>query len=832
MMKKIFSGIIVMLLLIGMLSATFNIRTVKAGTITVPDNYPTIQAAINHALPGEIVFVRAGTYHEDIVVNKSISLIGENRDTTTIFGGNASSVVLVTSNNATVTGFTIRNNEMTEDRYGIRLLNAEGCNVSINNLTAENLIGILLATSSHNMIIQNTFTGNGLAVVAGSFKNTVVNNTVNGKPIIYLEGETNKIVYQPDAGQVILVNCTGCAVENGQFSNTSIGVQIRNSYHCKVSYCTFDHCFEGISTGRCLGNRIIRNNITNTIFGLVNYNVNSSVLSGNYVANNAQHGIYLLNSRNSSIVGNTLAQNSNTGIYLDHEWSSYVSGNNVTGGYCGTYIWFSSNIILTQNKLMGMLCGVEMTYLSNNVISENSITATDVGITLDNTDVNSIYGNNMTNNGLGIRFMQFSSNNTISGNSIRSLVTLNGVGLYFGTLSNNNLVVENDIEENKEAFQFWNCSNNCIYHNNVINNTYQVHIYFNTSANIWDNGYPSGGNYWSNYNGTDAFRGVYQDETGCDGIGDAPNVIDPQNIDNYPLMGPFGPLTMTGENVTVFPTDDVGLIFENVVAGGSTSVNRTATGPAPLADYKIEGQYYDIKTTASYSGNITIRIVYDDTNMTQQEEESLQLMRWNETAQQWMNITTHVDTKSNVIYGETSHLSIFAVHSLLIHDLSIFSVHAFKTIIGQGYTLNIDVDVRNEGDFSETFDATIDLVAGQISYLSIFSVHIVSGNTMTLHFTWNTANSARDNYNLIAHVSQVPYEVDTSDNTYTDGTVTVTIPGDVTGDFYVNIKDAAQIGANWGKTVPPTPPEADINGDGIINIKDAAAVGVNWQKHA
>jgi hypothetical protein len=218
--------------------------------------------------------------------------------------------------------------------------------------------------------------------------------------------------------------------------------------------------------------------------------------------------------------------------------------------------------------------------------------------------------------------------------------------------------------------------------------------------------------------------------------------------------------------------------------------------------------------------------------MTQQEEESLQLMRWNGTTQQWEDITTHVDMESNVIYGETDHLSIFGVHSQLIHDLSIFSVHLAKTIIGQGYTLRIDVDVKNEGDFAEDFDVTVDLVAGEVNYLSIFGVHLVEGGSTTFTFNWNTAGYAKGTYSVTAHVSQVPYEIDVSDNTFTDGTVKVTIPGDVDGDFFVNIKDATQIGLYWMQIVPPAPANVDINGDGIINIKDATIIGVNWLKHA
>jgi len=59
--------------------------------------------------------------------------------------------------------------------------------------------------------------------------------------------------------------------------------------------------------------------------------------------------------------------------------------------------------------------------------------------------------------------------------------------------------------------------------------------------NFWDDGYPSGGNYWSDYKGTDLYSGPYQNETGSDGIGDTPYVIYGDNVDHYPLMNPWGP---------------------------------------------------------------------------------------------------------------------------------------------------------------------------------------------------------------------------------------------------------------------------------------------------
>jgi hypothetical protein len=66
-------------------------------------------------------------------------------------------------------------------------------------------------------------------------------------------------------------------------------------------------------------------------------------------------------------------------------------------------------------------------------------------------------------------------------------------------------------------------------------------------ANFWDDGYPSGGNYWSDYSGVDKFSGPYQNKTGSDGIGDAPYSIDQNNVDRYPLMSPWKPITLLGD---------------------------------------------------------------------------------------------------------------------------------------------------------------------------------------------------------------------------------------------------------------------------------------------
>jgi len=131
--------------------------------------------------------------------------------------------------------------------------------------------------------------------------------------------------------------------------------------------------------------------------------------------------------------------------------------------------------------------------------------------------------------------------------SSRSNVTITKIkirGFNYGILlydSSNNSIIGNNItaNNNEGIFLQWSSSNS-IYHNNFINNTDQVHNFSPNFANTWDDGYPSGGNYWSDHNPPDTYSGTYQNETGSDKMGDTPYVIDADNVDRYPLIYPFG----------------------------------------------------------------------------------------------------------------------------------------------------------------------------------------------------------------------------------------------------------------------------------------------------
>jgi parallel beta-helix repeat protein len=225
-----------------------------------------------------------------------------------------------------------------------------------------------------------------------------------------------------------------------------------------------------------------------------------------------------------------------------------VQGSEVSN-YEGIYIYGRSNVTVKNIIVKGFNHGVWLDSSSNNSISKSQVAANNgIGIILSvGSQYNSIVENNITENGGEGIFVFGSSNyNSIAGNNITT--NNNGISLY---LSSNNSMYGNNIQSNNWGIRLQACSNNSIYHNNFVNNTNQV--YTVESTNIWDNGYPSGGNYWSNYVGLDLNRGVGQNQTGSDDIGDTPYVINVNNTDRYPLMTEYIPVISEFSPFLVLP---------------------------------------------------------------------------------------------------------------------------------------------------------------------------------------------------------------------------------------------------------------------------------------
>jgi hypothetical protein len=104
---------------------------------------------------------------------------------------------------------------------------------------------------------------------------------------------------------------------------------------------------------------------------------------------------------------------------------------------------------------------------------------------------------------------------------------------------------------------------------------------------------------------------------------------------------------------------------------------------------------------------------------------------------------------------------------------------------------------------------------------------------LTLTFTWNTLGFAKGNYTLSAYAWPVPSETNIADNNFTGGVISVTIPGDVNGDFTVDIYDAITLAGayNSGPTSPNWNSNADINSDNIVDIYDAIILANHYNQH-
>ena len=184
-------------------------------------DYPTIQAAIDapETLNGHTIQVDSGTYYENVVVNKSISLIGENRDNTIIDGGGLGAVLILIANNVTVTNFTIQNSSSTANPYGLLVNECNNTRIE-NNLITQNYMGLMFGNSANNTFRNNVMVDNfynfgliGQDVFEHFLQDIDTSNTVDGKPIYYWINHENEQV-PSDAGFVALVNCTNISVEN------------------------------------------------------------------------------------------------------------------------------------------------------------------------------------------------------------------------------------------------------------------------------------------------------------------------------------------------------------------------------------------------------------------------------------------------------------------------------------------------------------------------------------------------------------------------------------------------------------------------------------------
>jgi parallel beta-helix repeat protein len=539
-------------------------------------------------------------------------------------------------------GIVIERDNITVDGAGYTLQGGGGgtgvdlsarINVTIENMQITGFYdGIILEyTSTNDSISGNSITANnddGIQVSVTSTNNTISEDTIteNGRFGIYMLGSDNDV----SKNSIVANNVYGVYLDLAD-SNIFTGNTIENN---------------GVSFWTSSGNVLRNNNITNEAEAF-------SVNNGGYV--------------NDIDVSNTV--NGKPIYYLvgKHDISVPTDAGYVALVSC-------SNMTVQDLNLMDNGQGILLADTKNSIIAQNNITNTTDGIFLDSCSDNNISGNIITNSGSGLRLYLSKSNSILRNN----IATKDGVGVYLQAASDSNNVSSNNIANNSrgimleqcdaciiswnnitankaEGINIWSCFNNIFfaneianndygiyidyiildaaastdnkfYHNYLINNTNQVTYWLNYFSNIWDDGYPYGGNFWSDYNGVDEKSGPGQNLPGSDAIGDTPYIISSNDRDNYPLMSVDTNInrvllsvspskTVVGQgynlraNVTITNAGDIDKTVNITVNSNSTLIGGEAF--VNVTNVSSTARFFEWNTTGLGMGNYTISAFAD-----------------------------------------------------------------------------------------------------------------------------------------------------------------------------------------------------------------------------
>ena len=578
-----------MLTIVGILGfITFESEVVSSGSIIYVGSGPwndsaTINGGIAQASHGDTVFVYSDIYNEIVTIDKSINLIGEDKNTTIIDGGGGSDVAKIYANWVNITGFTFRNSGSHSSDSGLWVEGDD--NTIFGNNFQDNTPGITIFSQSNNLITKNNFLMNkvGIYVDASSFNNITNNNIISntGEGIFLYSSSLNFIINNNissngEEGIMLRFSSENTIICNNISSNGAWGIRIAESSDGNnIINNNFSwNNYAGVEIYLSNFNNLFRNNFSNDGVFILGSEV-SQYNTHNITTDNIVNGkplYYYKDARDFDIDGipmgeliltnctnidvrNLQIYNTDVGIEIAYSMNILVTNNTISSNSStfmyGIYLYESSNNNISENKVLANnragLCLWESS--NSNIIGNNNVNLNlQDGLWIYRSHGNHIIRNNIFSNGdEGILFT-YSSHNDAMYNNI-SLNKGDGISII-SSWSEFNTVKNNSISNNYCGINVSSSTNNFIFNNRIIENTIQAADDTNT-GNKWDIGYPRGGNYWSDFDepsegAYDNYTGPDQDVLGCDGIvdkgiiggpGKNPYVIDSDSHDNYPLLG-------------------------------------------------------------------------------------------------------------------------------------------------------------------------------------------------------------------------------------------------------------------------------------------------------
>jgi parallel beta-helix repeat protein len=696
-------------------------------TINVRSDYSTIQEAVNSVVlgtsedPGVIISVPPGTYNENVLVNKTVSIVAQSPKNTFISGSHFNPVFDVLANNVHITDLTI-----VDGAYGI------------------------LIVSSNNTISENDVTNNGCGIcfsgLGGSGKNTVYHNS-----------------FINNTNQVILTSGSAGVWDNGYPSGGNYWSDYATRYPNTAE--------------------IDNSGLWNTPYVIDPNNKDNYPLMSPW-SSSATYGVTIKAHCNTEGIDLALPiaeDGSGTGYITPHtfslsgshtfkvqgvdvnshpflQWSTNQTSTTITLSSNGTYTaYYQAPTPQTYSATINAHCNTEGLDVGVGITKDGSATGYDTphafsGLSSSHTFTVPSADTN------GHPFLQWSTGQT------STTITVTSGGTYTAHYQ-------------------------AVQHSLTVSSAHD-----SPSPSVGIHTYNDGSSVTCSVTSTVVEGGVSYTCTGWSGTGSVPSSGSVTSVTF--TITQDSTMTwnwaVTQRNLTVSsahdsPSSGIGVH----TYGDGSSVTCSVTSPV------TEGG--TVWTCTGWSGTGSVPATGSGTSLT-------------------FTITQDSTITWNWQVG------------VLVHDVAVTNVTSSKSFVGQGYDLNITITVLNQGDFTETFNVT---AYANTTAPASQNVTLSSGNSTNITLTWNTTGFAHGNYTIRAYASPVPNETDTANNNFTMTMVTITILGDINGDFKVTLADLVLLSnaysfgpgdANWNA-------DADLDNNGVVGLTDLVMMTIHYGQH-